>query len=46
MGYVSGASDLLPAAVGFKAGDVYIARLAPEMETAEDRIFSVIGKEG
>jgi hypothetical protein len=45
MGYIASASDLLPPAVGFKAGDVYIAPVwGPNMPTAESRIFSVIGK--
>lgn len=45
MGFIASASDLLPLAVGFKEGQVYIAPVwGPNMETAESRIFSVIGK--
>jgi len=46
MGYIVSASDLLPLAVGFRKGDVYIAPVwGPNMPTAESRIFSVIGQE-
>ncbi len=45
LGFFAGASDLLPAAVGFKAGDVYIAPVWSPTSEAENRIFSVIGKE-
>lgn len=46
IGFIASASDLLPAAVGFKAGDVYIAPVwGPNMPAAESRIFSVIGQE-
>jgi hypothetical protein len=45
MGFIASASDLLPLAVGFKPGQVYIAPVwGPTMPTAESRIFSVIGK--
>lgn len=45
MGFIASASDLLPLAVGFKEGQVYVAPVwGPNMETAESRIFSVIGK--
>jgi hypothetical protein len=44
-GFVASASDLLPAAVGFKPGTVIIAPFwGPAMTKAEMRIFSVIGK--
>lgn len=45
LGFIASASDLLPLAVGFKAGQVYIAPVwGPNMAAAESRIFSVIGK--
>lgn len=45
-GFFAGASDLLPAAVGFKAGAVMIAPVwSPNMTAAESRIFTVVGKE-
>jgi hypothetical protein len=45
MGFIASASDLLPLAVGFRAGAVYIAPVwGPNMATAESRIFSVVGK--
>ncbi len=45
-GFFAGASDLVPAAVGFKAGAVMIAPVwSPAMTTAESRIFTVVGKE-
>jgi hypothetical protein len=45
-GFVASASDLVPAAVGFKAGSVMIAPIwGPQMTTAsEQRVFTVIGK--
>jgi len=44
LGYFAGASDLVPAAVGFKAGTVLIAPVwSPTMRTAEDRIFTIVG---
>ena len=43
-GYFAGASDLVPAAVGFKGGLVMIAPVwAPNLTKAEDRIFKVVG---
>ena len=46
MGFIVSASDLVPLAVGLKAGTVFIAPVwGPNMETAESRIFSVIGRE-
>jgi hypothetical protein len=45
-GFFAGASDLVPAAVGFKAGAVMIAPVwSPAMTKAESRIFTVVGKE-
>ncbi len=45
-GFFAGASDLVPAAVGFKEGAVMIAPVwSPGMATAEDRIFTIAGKE-
>lgn len=44
-GFVASASDLLPAAVGFKEGAVLVAPFwSPQMTKSEMRIFSVIGK--
>ena len=45
-GFVASASDLVPAAVGFKPGGVMIAPIwGPNMTTkSEQRIFTVIGK--
>jgi hypothetical protein len=44
-GFFAGASDLVPAAVGFKEGAVMIAPFwSPAMTKAELRVFSVIGK--
>jgi hypothetical protein len=46
MGFFAGASDLVPAAVGFKEGLVMTAPVwSPSMTTAESRIFTVVGKE-
>lgn len=45
-GYFAGASDLVPAAVGFREGAVMMAPVwSPAMTTAETRIFTVVGKE-
>jgi hypothetical protein len=45
MGFIASASDLVPLAVGFKAGAVFIAPVwGPNMATAESRIFSIIEK--
>ena len=45
-GYVSGASDLVPMAVGFKAGKVMTAPLwSPNMRASEMRVFTIIGTE-
>jgi hypothetical protein len=44
-GFVASASDLLPAAVGFKEGLVIVAPFwGPAMTKSETRSFSVIGK--
>jgi len=44
-GYVASASDLVPAAVGFKPGLVIVAPIwGPPMPAAELRAFTVIGK--
>lgn len=44
-GYVASASDLVPAAVGFKPGLVIIAPVwGPPMTASETRVFTVIGK--
>ena len=45
MGFIVSASDLVPLAVGMKAGRVIIAPVwGPNMPAAETRIFSIIGK--
>jgi hypothetical protein len=45
-GFFAGASDLVPAAVGFREGLVMTAPVwSPQMTTAETRIFTVVGKE-
>jgi hypothetical protein len=45
-GFFAGASDLVPAAVGFREGLVMIAPVwNPGMTKAESRIFTVVGKE-
>jgi hypothetical protein len=42
-GYFAGASDLVPAAVGFRKGLVIIAPVwSPTMTRAEDRIFTIL----
>lgn len=44
-GYVASASDLVPAAVGFKPGLVIIAPIwGPPMTASEMRVFTVLGK--
>ena len=44
-GFVSGASDLVPMAVGFKPGKVMVAPLwGPNMPASEMRVFTVIGR--
>jgi hypothetical protein len=44
-GFVASASDLLPAAVGFKEGAVMLAPFwSPAMTKSEMRVFTVIGK--
>jgi hypothetical protein len=45
LGYVASASDLVPAAVGFKEGLVISVPIwGPPMTKAEQRVFTVIGK--
>lgn len=45
MGFIASASDLVPLAVGLKAGSVIIAPVwGPNMPAAESRIFSIIGE--
>lgn len=44
-GFFAGASDLVPLAVGLKAGSVMIAPVwSPAMTRVEDRVFTVVGK--
>jgi hypothetical protein len=44
-GFVSGASDLVPLAVGFRPGKVMVAPLwGPNMAASEMRVFHVIGR--
>ena len=44
-GFFAGASDLLPAAVGFKEGAIILAPFwSPGMTKAEMRVFTVLGK--
>ena len=44
-GFFAGASDLVPAAVGFKEGAIILAPFwSPNMTKAEMRVFTVIGK--
>lgn len=46
LGFIASASDLVPLAVGLRAGAVYIAPVwGPNMAAAENRIFSVIAQE-
>jgi hypothetical protein len=43
-GFFAGASDLVPAAVGLKAGSIMTAPFwSPAMEKAETRVFTVVG---
>lgn len=45
-GFFAGASDLVPAAVGFREGLVMIAPVwSPAMSRAESRIFTVVGRD-
>jgi hypothetical protein len=45
-GFFAGASDLVPAAVGFETGRVVVAPVwSPAMTRAETRIFTMVGKE-
>ncbi|MEX2282848.1 MAG: hypothetical protein WEE89_10245 [Gemmatimonadota bacterium] len=45
LGFVASASDLVPAAVGFKEGLVISVPIwGPNMRAAEQRVFTVIGK--
>jgi len=45
LGFIASASDLVPLAVGLRAGAVYIAPVwGPNMPAAENRIFSVINQ--
>lgn len=45
-GFFAGASDLVPLAVGLEAGRVIVAPVwSPGMTRAEDRIFTVVGRE-
>ena len=45
LGFIASASDLVPLAVGLRAGAVYIAPVwGPNMPAAENRIFSVIAQ--
>src|SRR5690606_18074066 len=45
-GFIASASDLVPMAVGYRAGLVMIAPVwSPQLTTVEDRVFTVIGEE-
>lgn len=45
-GFIASASDLIPMAVGLRAGAVMVAPVwGPSMEEAEDRVFTVVGQE-
>src|SRR5690606_1964800 len=45
MGFIASASDLVPLAMKFEAGQVVIAPVwAPNLPTAESRIFHTVGK--
>jgi hypothetical protein len=45
-GFVAGASDLVPMAVGFKPGKIMVAPLwGPNMRTSEMRVFTVLGRD-
>jgi hypothetical protein len=44
-GFVASASDLVPAAVGFKAGRVISVQIwGPNMTQSEQRLFTIVGK--
>ena len=46
LGFIAAASDLVPAAVGFSPGKVFIAPVwMPNMATAESHIFTIVGEE-
>jgi hypothetical protein len=46
MGFIASASDLVPLAVGFSPGKVFIAPVwGPNMATAESHIFTIVGEE-
>lgn len=46
LGFIASASDLVPLAVGLRAGAVIVAPFwGPNMPTAESRIFTVVGRE-
>jgi hypothetical protein len=46
MGFIASASDLVPLAVGLRAGSVIVAPVwGPNMPTAESRIFTIVGQE-
>ena len=46
LGFMASASDLVPMAVGLRAGSVIIAPVwGPNMQAAEDRIFTVLNQE-
>ena len=45
MGFIASASDLVPLAMKFEAGQVVVAPVwSPQMPTAESRIFHTVGK--
>jgi hypothetical protein len=45
MGFIASASDLVPLAMKFEAGQVVVAPVwSPQMATAESRIFHTVGK--
>ncbi|HSJ63913.1 MAG TPA: hypothetical protein VK922_08395 [Gemmatimonadaceae bacterium] len=45
MGFIASASDLVPLAVGLRAGSVIVAPVwGPNMATAESRIFTIVGQ--
>ena len=46
MGFIASASDLVPLAVGFSPGKVFIAPVwGPNMATAESHVFTIVGEE-
>jgi hypothetical protein len=46
MGFIASASDLVPLAVGFSPGKIFIAPVwGPNMATAESHIFTIVGEE-